>query len=90
MIEVIARSLFLLFHYYSALPRLGPALSAERGKEVQGSAKRHSTGLVNLVAALAYHFCLAFPAAFTNMGTTFKPSAVQRSGHFCKGQQGDG
>ena len=32
---------------------------------IQGSAKRRSPGLVNFVAAVAYHFCLALPAAFT-------------------------
>ena len=32
---------------------------------VQGSAKRRSPGLVNFVPALAYHFCLNLPAAFT-------------------------
>ena len=35
---------------------------------VQGSAKRRSPGLVNSVAAVAYHFCLALPAAFTQPG----------------------
>ena len=35
---------------------------------VQGSAKRQSPGLVNFVTALAYHFCLALPAAFTQPG----------------------
>ena len=32
---------------------------------IQGSAKRWSPELVNFVIALAYHFCLASPAAFT-------------------------
>ena len=32
---------------------------------IQGSAKRWSLGLVNFVAAVAYHICLAFPVAFT-------------------------
>ena len=31
----------------------------------EGSAKRRSPGLVNFVAAIAYHSCLAFSAAFT-------------------------
>ena len=35
---------------------------------VQGSAKRQSPGLVNVVPALAYHFCLALPAEFTQPG----------------------
>ena len=37
-------------------------------RQVQGSAKRQSQGLVNFVPALAYHFCPAFPAAFTQTG----------------------
>ena len=36
--------------------------------DVQGSAKRRSLGLVKFVIALAYHFCLALPAAFTQPG----------------------
>ena len=35
---------------------------------IQGSAKRRSPGLVNIVAAVAHHFCLALPAAFTQPG----------------------
>ena len=35
---------------------------------VQGSAKRWSPGLVSFVPALAYHFCLDLPAAFTQPG----------------------
>ena len=35
---------------------------------IQGEAKRRSPGLVNFVAAVAYHFCLALPAAFTQPG----------------------
>ena len=38
---------------------------------LQGSAKRRSPGLVNLVTAVAYHFCLALPAAFTQPGYHF-------------------
>ena len=34
-------------------------------KPVQGSDKRRSPGLVNSFAAVAYHFCLALPVAFT-------------------------
>ena len=37
-------------------------------RPIQGSAKRWSPGLVNFVTALAYHFCLALPAAFTQPG----------------------
>ena len=35
---------------------------------VQGSSKTRSPGLVKLVAALAYHFSLALPAAFPQPG----------------------
>ena len=35
---------------------------------LQGTAKRWSLGLVNFVIALAYHFCLALPVAFTQPG----------------------
>ena len=34
-------------------------------KDLQGSAKRQSQGLVNFVGAVACHFCLALPVAFT-------------------------
>ena len=33
--------------------------------DVQGPAKRRPPGLVNPITALAYHFCLALHAAFT-------------------------
>ena len=35
---------------------------------VQGSTNRRALGLVNFVPALAYHFCLNLPAAFTQPG----------------------
>ena len=35
---------------------------------IQGSTNRRALGLVNFVPALAYHFCLNFPAAFTEPG----------------------
>ena len=35
---------------------------------VQGSAKRPFPGLVNFVPAVAYHFCLNLPAAFSQPG----------------------
>ena len=38
----------------------------EHGRELQGMAKRWAQGLVNFVAAVAYHFCLALPAAFVH------------------------
>ena len=34
-------------------------------RSIQGSAKRRTPGLVNFVIAVAYHSCLALPAAFT-------------------------
>ena len=37
-------------------------------QNVQGYTKRWSQGLVNFVSALAYHFCLALSAAFTQPG----------------------
>ena len=37
-------------------------------KIVQGSTNRRAPGLVNIVPALAYHFCLNLPAAFTQPG----------------------
>ena len=41
---------------------------AESQAFVQGSAKRRSPGLVNLVPAVAYLICLALAAAFTQPG----------------------
>ena len=38
--------------------------------KVQGSAKRLRPGLVNFVTAVAYHFCLAMPAAFKQPGAS--------------------
>ena len=35
---------------------------------IQGSAKRLWPGLVNFITAVAYHFCLSLPAAFTQPG----------------------
>ena len=37
-------------------------------RKIQGSAKSQSPGLVNFVCAVAYHFCLALPAAFAQPG----------------------
>ena len=36
--------------------------------KVQSSAKRLWPGLVNFVTAVAYHFCLSLPTAFTQPG----------------------
>ena len=38
------------------------------GRTLQGSAKRRYPDLANFITALAYHFCLDFPAAFTQPG----------------------
>ena len=35
---------------------------------LQGSTNRRAPGFVNFVLALAYHFCLNLPAAFTQPG----------------------
>ena len=40
---------------------------------VQSSTNRRALGLVNFVLALAYHFCLNFPAAFTQPGAWGPP-----------------
>ena len=40
-------------------------------KKLQGSAKRWSPGLVNSFAAVAFHFCLALLAAFSQCGPPF-------------------
>ena len=52
---------------------------------IQGSTKRRALGLVNFVPALAYHFCLNLPAAFTQPGArhlvepcTLKPQITFR------------
>ena len=37
---------------------------------VKGRAKKWAPGLVNFVPALAYHFCLNLPAAFTKPGAS--------------------
>ena len=50
-------------------PRLScPPLSCVTGQLLQGSTKRLWPSLVNFVAAVAYHFCLSLPAAFTQPG----------------------
>ena len=36
-----------------------------------GAAKRRAPGLANFVPAVAYHFCLALPAAFSQPGARF-------------------
>ena len=40
----------------------------DRCMNIQGSTNRRALGLVNFVPALAYHFCLNLPAAFTQPG----------------------
>ena len=39
-----------------------------RGKHIQGWAKKWSPGLVNFIPAVAYHFYLNLPAAFSQPG----------------------
>ena len=41
--------------------------AGEGGEEIVNY-KRQSPALVNFVTALAYHFCLVFPAAFIHTG----------------------
>ena len=43
-------------------------LSERATMYVQGSTNRRAPGLVNFVPALAHHFCLNLPAAFTQPG----------------------
>ena len=53
---------------------LGAALknvSTSIKTKLQGSAKRLRPGLVNFVGAVAYHFFLSLPAAFTQPGRSF-------------------
>ena len=47
---------------------------------VQGLAKRWSPGLVHLVPALAYQFCLALAAAFTQPGARLLAKTCRASG----------
>ena len=59
-------------------------------EDIKGSTKGWSPGLVNVVHALAYHFCLALPAAFTQSGdhlptcTTFFIKSIPSAGRPCK------
>ena len=50
--------------------------------DVQGSTNRRASGLVNFVTALAYLFCLNFPAAFTQPGPRLlvEPCRVRKCG----------
>ena len=47
---------------------------------VQGSSNRRAPGFVNFVPAVAYHFYLNFPAAFTQPGTRLleEPCTVRK------------
>ena len=47
---------------------------------VQGSARRLSPGLENFVTAVAYHFCLSLPAAFTQPGSRLLADLCTPSG----------
>ena len=55
-----------LVNDYGSFP---PREGAKR--RIRGSAKRWSPGLVKFVSAVAYYFCLALPAAFTQPGPAF-------------------
>ena len=60
-------------------------IETSHGRErVQGLAKRWSPGLVNFVPALAYHFCLVLPAAFTQPGAHLLAEPCRKGGKsFC-------
>ena len=61
----------ILYFGCRAKPFLSARITVSRRQQavvVQGSAKRRSPGLVTFVTALAYHFCPALPAAFTQPG----------------------
>ena len=63
-----------------AAVKLVSFLFAVHKEQIQGSAKRQSSDLVNSVAAVAFHFCLALPAAFTQPGDHLL-------GHPCRDRQ---
>ena len=48
--------------------------------QLQGSAKRRAPGLVNFVPAVAYHFFIGLPAAFTQPGTLLFHGSAKRRG----------
>ena len=50
--------------FYQAVSDILP----QRRIKVQGSTNRRALGFVNFVLALAYHFCLHLPAAFSQPG----------------------
>ena len=51
-----------------------------RCSHIQSSTNRRAPGFVNFVLALAYHFCLNLPAAFTQPGARLlvKPCSVEQ------------
>ena len=51
-------------------------------------AKRRCPGLMNFVSAIAYHFCLALPAAFTQPGVHLLSHPCREGGG--EGLRGDG
>ena len=55
--------MFLCFSGLAAFDKMSQEIS------IQGSAKRRAPGLVNFITAVAYHFCLSLPAAFTQPGS---------------------
>ena len=64
-----------------ALLRLSGPNCGLLGSRIHDWAKRWAPGLVNFVAAVAYHFCLSLPAAFTQPGAAFKASPVHMLKH---------
>ena len=76
-------TLFCGFFYQRSI---GCKQGRETMREVQGSPKVCFPGLVYFVTAVAYHFCLNFPRAFTQSGkTSFEVIPLVR--HFCKGKR---
>ena len=55
----------LLMSYSQRITDKGWFGYCTQSSTLQGPAKTRSPGLVNFIIALAYHFCLALPAAFT-------------------------
>ena len=58
-------------HFLRLLPS-SSTLGLKSLEHKRGSAKRWSPGMANFLTALAYHFCLAQPAAFTKPGDISK------------------
>ena len=63
-VDVVVSLVPLVVHSRVGAFKMGEIIPTEG----QGLAKRRSPGLVNFAAAVAYHFYLALPAAFTQPG----------------------